>query len=82
MTASRLTLCSASIATASCTADPAHSLMNFTKSYTSSSGLTVVSSLGAGSSVAVSNVLTLDSAAGNNYQGRLATFGLTWFEAQ
>ena len=65
-----------------CVADPAHTVMNLTKSYTSVSGLPVVSSLNAASSVALSVVLTVDTNAGNLYQGRLATFGLTWFESQ
>ena len=42
----------------------------------------MVSFLNAASSVALSVGLTVDPNAGNLYQGRLATFGLTWIENQ
>jgi hypothetical protein len=64
-----------------CTYDPAHSLMNFTKAFTSTTGLNLVTPFNAGASKAYVLGLKLDSNATNNIQGKQASFSLTWLES-
>jgi len=67
---------------ASCAYDPAFTVASFRRLYTSSSaGLTVVASLNAATNQTVNIGLHVDTNAGNVFQGRKATFSLTWFLA-
>jgi hypothetical protein len=64
-----------------CTYDPAHSLMNFTKAFTSTTGLNLVTPFNASATKTYVLGLKLDTNATNNIQGKQAGFSLTWLES-
>jgi hypothetical protein len=69
---------------ATCTYDPAHSVMSYTKAFPSSAAttLTLVSSFANAASKTYTLGLKLDTNATNNIQGKSATFGMTWSAVQ
>lgn len=67
---------------AACAYSPAHNVMAFARRFTSGVGLTATAAMTTGTSKIFTVGLNLDTAVGNHYQGRLATFGLTWAIAQ
>jgi hypothetical protein len=73
---------------ATCTHTPAHSVMNFTKMFTPLSSPTSQAPVTALAALPISTAktftvgLNIDTNAGNLYQGRLATFGMTWSALQ
>lgn len=69
-------------ASASCSFNSSNTVKTFRTSYNSSSTGLSLGSLTTGSSKYYQIAVQLDSGAGNAYQGRQATFDLTWYLAQ